>query len=46
LPHLDGEEMMTISLGFSAIGITLGEECIGHLCEIVERARWQEIEPV
>jgi len=38
LPHLNGEKMMATSLDFLARGI-LGEECLNHLREIVERAQ-------
>jgi len=38
LPYLDGEEVMAILLVLLARGI-LGEECLGHLHEIVRRAR-------
>ena len=36
---------MTLLLGLLAGGI-LDEKCLSHLSEIVERARWQRVEPV
>ena len=37
--------MVAILLGL-LVGGVLGEECFGHFSKIVERARWQRVEPV
>ena len=40
-PHLDGEEVMIVSLGFLAKGV-LYEKGLCDFREVVERARWHE----
>jgi len=44
LPHSDGKVVIVL-LGFLARGV-LGEKYLDHLSEVVERARWQQVEPV
>ena len=41
----DREKVVAILLGLLEGGI-LGEECLDHLSEIVERGRWQRVKPV
>ena len=45
MPHLYGEEMIIVLLGFLARGI-LSEERLGYLHKIVERVRRQRVEPI
>ena len=45
MPHLNGEEMMVVILTLLAGGV-LSEEHLGYLLEIVERVRWQKVEPI
>jgi len=45
MPHLDGEEVMVVLIGFSAGGV-LGEKCLNHFLKIAERMRQQGVEPV
>ena len=41
MPHLDGEEMMVVLLGFSAGGV-LYEKCFGYLLDVTERCDGKE----
>ena len=45
MAHSDEEKVVAIILGLLAGGV-LGQECLGHLSEIVERAQWQRVEPI
>ena len=44
-PHLDGEKVMATPLGSLVRGI-LCEEGLGNLLKVMERARWQGVEPL
>ena len=45
MPQFDKEKVLVILLGL-LVGDVLGEECLSHLREIIEKSRWQQIEPV